>query len=912
MHIAFGYVSDPFGLKAAAGVCLRIAAIIGLTFISGVLSFAQQIKVYPANLRVEIGKTATFTALAFDTQGNYVHNQVFSFERSSGPANVASVRRSPEGDTEEANSRLSKNLAEVKGLAAGTITYVARVGSTVSQPVTVTVTDPDAAPTAVITEDSEAGQPITVLVGDAIEVSAESSGGTKNVEWFWGDGDRTGDLLSASHAYLIPATYLLKLRVTNGLGQIAESSISVVVSPFPAPTRTFTVTTVAQLLAAYNQCTGGEHIIIPAGTVIAGQVELPARSFTDFVTIRSSAAMPEMPIRVTQRDPGFAVIRGSYPNEIPFIIKDRASKIRLSGIKFEPFHGTDDSIQNYYLLQIGEPNTQRSTEDNPSHIILDHCIVNPPDDLQVVHAVLNDGYKVSVVSSWLGNIRTFGGQDSQAVFSLDARGAHVYNNTYFEAASESVIYGGSANSIEGNVPTNIEFRRCTFAKPLGWRNLPPNSVGATINIKNLFETKNARRVYLEGSIFLNQWDAGRSQYFAFVIKSTADHPVGEDQGSSWARSEDIVFENNRLSHANGVMAVAREFNGGGEEYDPLKPRNIRLVNMLFDDITFGRWGETRTWAFHISGVDDFSVRHATMIDAIDTPDESQETLLSLGSINTYRPDIRDSILPLNYYGIRNTCGEGIAALNVASSGWFDPATRDSCGAVAGGNAGQWSVNGNVLPKLRSQPVTGNYPANNVYPDDFAQVGMVHYRNCSVLPSDPCDSLLGDFALRPDSPYRNTASDHSDPGIDAVLLAERLRCTSSGDTRTCITAPGIATPTPTPAGIEGDLATRPDGDGAVLTNDLTLLRGFVSGLLIPTPGSNEFQRADIAPYATRGDSQLTASDIAQMRNYISGFNPLTPAGGPTGPVTGSREAHDASVNKEAALEITWPPRLFRWF
>ena len=772
-------------MQAAGRIVLLVACV--LIAAATAVTAQSQIKVYPADLRLEVGKTATFTALAFE-RGVYLPNQNFSFVRLSGPVSAATVRHSPEGNTEGPTSRFSQNLAEVLGQLPGTVTFVARLGNVESPPVTVTIVDPNELPQAVIRGDNESNrrQIIYARTGEAIEVNAESSTGVKQVEWFWGDGDRTGDLLSATHAYLNEGTYQLRLRITNGREQISESSVSVVVSGFPPPTRVFTVTTISGLLAAYLQCTGGEHIVIPKGTILTGQVELPARQFSDFVTIRSDEAIPEMAVRTTPRSADYAILRGSYPGEIPMVIKNKASKIRLSGLRFEPFRGSDDTIRNYYLLQIGEAFTQKTTADNPSRIIVDHCLVRPPDNIQVVHAILNDGYKVSVISSWLANIKTYGGQDSQAVFSLDGRGAHVYNNTLFEAASESVIYGGAGNRIDGHVPTNVEFRRCVFSKPIAWRDSPPNSAGDTVNVKNLFETKNARRVYVEGSLFSNHWDAGRSQYYALAIKSGADQPDG-DQGSPWAISEDIVFENNRVSHVNGAMSVTRDFVRPGVIYDPLKPRNIKLLNTLVDDLTFGRWGTARSWSFHMSGVDDLVIRHVSVIDAIDTQDEPLEMMLSLGSINTYRPEITDSILPLNFYGIRNTCGEGIAALNVATSGWFDTASGNSCGAVSG--SGYWRIAGNIIPRLRTHP-TANYPVSNVYPDNYAQIRMKAYRNCNIsFISDPCEFSPSDFGLREDSPYKNAATDSTDPGINVDLLEERIRCTASGDTRTCLSTPG---------------------------------------------------------------------------------------------------------------------------
>ncbi len=773
---------------------------------AGAVSAQTEVRIYPKTIRLDKGKTRTVTATAFDSNGAFVPNLLYTYSVSSGDSSAVSIKRNVEGNTEGDNSRLSKNIGEINGLSAGRVLITANVNGVQSSPAIITVVDPAAAPVAVIRGDNEIGgaDTIRVRVGEVLEVSGEDSSGAHLAEWFWGDGDRTNDLISATHAYLRAGVYQLRLRVTNTSGQSNERRVSVVVTEHPAPTRVFNAANLTELLAAYNQCTGGEHIVIPAGTVLDGGIELPSRDFTDFVTIRSSAAMPDLAVRVSPQNPGLVTFRGTYTNEIPFRIKNRAGKIRLSGIKFEPFPGTPDIYANYYLLEIGEAFGQTSPEDNPSKIILEHCVVNPPDDVQVVHAILNDGYKVSILSSWLGNIKTYGAQDSQAVFTLDGRGAHVYNNTYFEAASESIIYGGSDNRIDAMTPTNIEFRRCVFTKRTEWRTNNRNSSGETINEKNLFETKNARRMYVESSLFSNHWDALRSQYDAIVLKSSADKP-NSGQGVPWAVSEEIVFENNRISHVNGGLSVVRDSPSGSISFDALKPQHIKLNNVLLDDMTIGRWGESRTWAFFTNGVDDFQIKHISIIDSIDLLDQLKETAMVLTSVNSKRLEVVNSIIPLNHYGIRNSCAEGTASLNVATSGWFDAATGSSCDARTGAFGGSWKFEGNIFPLLRNFHHADAYPANNFYPQNYTAAGMAAYRRCDVSwQTDKCESEINDFALSPDSAYKNKATDATDPGIDAELLTERLRCTSGGDTRQCFTG-GDAIPNQPTAPFPGPAA-----------------------------------------------------------------------------------------------------------
>ena len=94
-----------------------------------------------------------------------------------------------------------------------------------------------------------------------------------------------------------------------------------------------------------------------------------------------------------------------------------------------------------------------------------------------------------------------------------------------------------------------------------------------------------------------------------------------------------------------------------------------------------------------------------------------------------------------------------------------------------------------------------------------------------------------------------------------------------------TAP-TATPSPTPVGFEADVAPRPNGDGSMLSTDITQLRRFVAGLDTPGGMTNEFQRIDCAPRSTLGDGVMTSSDVVQGRRYVAGLDPLTESGGPT--------------------------------
>jgi hypothetical protein len=85
-----------------------------------------------------------------------------------------------------------------------------------------------------------------------------------------------------------------------------------------------------------------------------------------------------------------------------------------------------------------------------------------------------------------------------------------------------------------------------------------------------------------------------------------------------------------------------------------------------------------------------------------------------------------------------------------------------------------------------------------------------------------------------------------------------------------------------AGIEGDVSPRPLGNHIVDLFDWVQEGRFVAGLdTIASP--DEFQRADCAPRSTLGDGVINVADWVQVGRYAAGLDPLTPAGGPAGPI-----------------------------
>lgn len=730
-------------------VSFFLAAFFGLS----VNASAQTVKLYPSTLRITKFKSNTATAI-YKNSGGVHSNATFSFT-STNPG-VATVVNDLSG------SGVSGNLASIRGVGAGTTTITASYNGLTTNSLTVTVDDPAASPVAVVHGDNDATGSITARVGEPIEVNGESSQGVNAVEWNWGDGDKTPDLLSSTHSYLQAGTYTLTLKVTNSGGTVSNSNVTVNIQNFPAATATFNVTTAQQLIDAYNQCNGGEHIVIPAGTTILGNIELPNRTLSDYVTIRSSGTMPDLRNRITTSSNQLAVIRSTTYNVPTLKIKNGAAKLRFIGIDFEPLE--QGNFDQFTIIEVGEF-YQSSLSTNPQKIIFQHIVMNPPGTTMVRHGMMNDGYKVAILSSWIGNIftRCFPGQgcvtDSNAFYSLNGRGSHVYNNSFIEASSENILYGGDTVTIDGHVPTNIEMRRCYFFKRTAWK---PNPT-PLYNIKNLIEFKIGRRAYLEGNVFENHWmgaDAGQPN--AININSLAE------PSSQWTVNEDIVFENNKVTQMpSGVLLAAAFYPASGNEslnYDPRKSQNVKFKNMLFDKFNAG---EARRLVI-ANSAEYASFDHITQIDT----GLATSRLMEFATRNNYGFQITNSIVGMGtdyqiiYEGLFGRC-----ALNKGTGGsnLTAPCNQD----------GNWTVNNNIFVRYNSDPLISPPAGNCDSPIGYGAVGFVNLAG-------------GDYRLTgsgPCYPGQTTV------GADITTLNTRTACTVSGTGTSCGVTPPGQTPYP---------------------------------------------------------------------------------------------------------------------
>jgi len=93
------------------------------------------------------------------------------------------------------------------------------------------------------------------------------------------------------------------------------------------------------------------------------------------------------------------------------------------------------------------------------------------------------------------------------------------------------------------------------------------------------------------------------------------------------------------------------------------------------------------------------------------------------------------------------------------------------------------------------------------------------------------------------------------------------------------ATASATLTVSNSSYEADVSPRPSGDGSILPDDVVQVRRFQNMTDAADQTTDEFQRADSAPFATFGDGKILSDDVVQTRRYQNGTDPKQPASGP---------------------------------
>lgn len=465
--------------------------------------------------------------------------------------------------------------------------------------------------------------------------------------------------------------------------------------------------------AAIEKARGGDIIELQAGATYYGEIVLPNKPLTDYITIQSSRAkeLPENR-RVSPAQANLMakiVTRGKGAPAVS--TAPGAHHYRFVGIEFAPVSA--DYIYN--LVYFGEP---KNPAEVAHHLEIDRSYLHPFKSGVTRRGIALNSANTIVKNSHLAG---FAGKDeeTQAIAGwTGTRDVKILNN-YLEGGAENVLFGGSM-AAKGLNPMNLEFRGNHVSKPLEWR--------GKYTVKNLFELKDMRNAVIEGNVFENNWAGGQDG--TAILFTPASFESGPD-----ARIEDIIFRFNIVRKtSNGITMTGTDYGDKNYPNIPVQNSRVRFENNLFSEIS-RKWsdgGDGGRFLLLTSGAgpNDLTLDHNTIIN------DGRIITLDGGPTNNFI--FTNNIVSHNEYGI-----------------------------IGGGKLGTGSGSGVLRSYMKRISFKRNvligaeaarYPADNFYPAGLGNLRFVDLRT-------------ENFALTDSSPYKGKATDGKDVGCDFAGLKE---------------------------------------------------------------------------------------------------------------------------------------------
>lgn len=236
------------------------------------------------------------------------------------------------------------------------------------------------------------------------------------------------------------------------------------------------------------------------------------------------------------------------------------------------------------------------------------------------------------------------GQESHGI-SFIKGGPLVVDSNHIKAASVNFMSGGDSFT-EALHPHDLTFTNNTVSKRPEWRGVK-NASNQLLAAKNLFELKAMRNAVIENNTFTLSYAEGQSGVCAsFSVRN-------QNGDTPFAVVENVLFRNNTFAQCgNGFEILARDYLHPSQVM-----RNVRLENVVMNDLSRTSYGSTITRVFYIEG------------GPVDFVIDGLTVNKGLGSVNSFITFAQPS-MPGSGFALRNVMApEGQYGIQSSGTGW---------------------------------------------------------------------------------------------------------------------------------------------------------------------------------------------------------------------------------------------------
>jgi len=341
--------------------------------------------------------------------------------------------------------------------------------------------------------------------------------------------------------------------------------------------------------AAIERAVSGDIIELQAGATYYGEIKLPNKPLTAFVTIQSSG-VSDLPAdkrvgpanavsmaKIVTRDSSPAVSAANGANHYRFV-----------GIEFAP--STATYVYNLLLLGNGE-----TAANLPHDIEIDRSYLHPFKSGVTRRGIALNSAATTIKNSYIEGFG-FAGEETQGICGwTGTRNAKIINN-YIEGGAENIMFGGSDPASADLIPTDIEIRGNHLNKPESW--------SKNITVKTLFELKNSKKVQFIDNLLTNNY---KGSAFRITVRN-------QDNGAPFSTVEDILIKDNVIKNAGEGINIL----GKDDTYPSQTLKRLTIENNLFLNLGEGGNLEGSGYFIQIADGEDITVANNTVFNTGNT------------------------------------------------------------------------------------------------------------------------------------------------------------------------------------------------------------------------------------------------------------------------------------------------------
>ena len=496
-----------------------------------------------------------------------------------------------------------------------------------------------------------------------------------------------------------------------GSAAAAELPRASVNTSYPSPSRQIRVPAGGNLQAAIDAAQAGDELLLAPGAVYSGNFYLRNKgALNGWITIRTDVSDASIGAPGTRMTPSRAasanLAKIVTPNIYSALTTDLgANHYRFTGVEIAVASSVTDMNA---LVRLGESlGIQNSAAATASNLIFDRTYIHGNPTGQLKRCVMLNSASTAVVDSWLGDCHS-NVSESQAIVGWNGPGPYLIQNNHLEAGHEVIMFGGGGVTVQNVSPSDITIRGNHITRPTSWKGV--------WQVKNLIESKHARRMLIEGNVIENTW-ADAQAGFAFVLKSE-----NQNWDTPWTQTTDITIRYNRIRNVGSVFNLAANPSGA-----PAVPAaRFVITDNIVENVGSGMFGgDGRTFQL-LPGLSDIVLMHNTVVSA----GGSNPATIYLAGGGISRLVVHSNVLHHGSAGVKgDATTEGSASLDRFASG----SLYSNNAMIYGGTASL-------------------YPANNWFPATINDVGFVNPAG-------------GDYRISGTSSYANKGYDGRNIGAD---------------------------------------------------------------------------------------------------------------------------------------------------